>query len=416
MPEVVEEVRIDFKTLSVLSKETREAAKNAAVLSKHFSQLNKDAGQIAKMLNAPTGLPKAAKDSAGLRANLKESGLAIAAIGTAASAAFFKMAQLANPAAVERLNRALRDTTAVLGHTLTPYLEVAERGVRRLGDTLANQPPEVQTAAGGLLAAGATIATGAAVLQTGSWIYGQYKGAYGGAKNAYRAATTRPPPVPPPVPRVSSLDAAMGIPYQGRTAGPPPVPRPTTLGRVGTFLGRAALPVGIGLEAYGAYSEYRQGDYPALQSRVISGTGGPPVSIANEPAKGIGTRLGLWLTRQIYGEEESNAKYEQLRRTSAYGLNPWYEPNLKTSFGAAAQPAEYQDVLGAIMSMRQSVASGAGNDPASQTAENTGKTASLLEQILSGPAGAGFGVASEVSSTVAGWFGAGKNTRGTGSR
>jgi hypothetical protein len=423
MPEVVEEVRIDFKTLSVLSKETREAAKNAAVLSKHFSQLNKDAGQIAKVLNAPTGLPKAAKDSAGLRANLKESGLAIAAIGTAASAAFFKMAQLANPAAVERLNRALRDTTAVLGHTLTPYLELAERGVRKFGDALANAPEPVQQGIGLSLAGGATLLGGAAVLGTGAWAYRQYRGAATGLQGAYKVATARPPIAPPPLPEASALDRALGMPAT-RAPGPvpPPLPRaPSMMGRAASFLGKAApfiqwaaLPIeGLQLSAesspFGAARVARSTSSFGLSEWVLR-------KVTGKSGEQMQTDLeNTWLGRQAMKGWEGRP-LNRFKQLTGVDVNPfnWFSGD-KTSFGAAAQPAEYQDVLGAIMNMRQAVASGAGNDPASQTAENTGKTASLLEQMLHSPSKGGFDFGAGIGSTVAGWFGGG-NGRGTGGR
>lgn len=70
-------------------------------------------------------------------------GMAVAGF-TAAAGATMKFVEAANPGAVERFNIAMKDTVAVVGHALTPVLEILTGVVRLVGDVLASILPSAE--------------------------------------------------------------------------------------------------------------------------------------------------------------------------------------------------------------------------------------------------------------------------------
>lgn len=90
---------------------------------------------------------------------------------TAPAASFaFSAAAIANTYQMEQFGLAIKDSTAVIGRTLLPYLEAMTYGIRAVGDVLINLPGPVKDLIGGSLALavglGLTVAIGSRVVST----------------------------------------------------------------------------------------------------------------------------------------------------------------------------------------------------------------------------------------------------------
>ena len=105
-------------------------------------------GSLGKKSDDDTPTTAAAKKAAGGGSIASLLGAVAGPVGAvvsgfqAAAGSVMKFVEAANPGAVERFNLAMRDTIAVIGHALTPVLEIFTEAVRLVGDLLMTVLPD----------------------------------------------------------------------------------------------------------------------------------------------------------------------------------------------------------------------------------------------------------------------------------
>lgn len=354
-------------------------------------------------------------------------GFKLGAAGAAGAGLFMRATSLANPQATSRFTDALDDLTAVIGHQLVPVLEEMTRWVRSLGDWFARHPTAAKVAATGITGLG-VLGVGGLALAGARTAWGGIKWGLEGVglrtSEAERAATaarasegarvaqeaaaaTRASQAAAEVRAARALDAARAAekasgglgasPEVARAAqvaeaelaaaraassGAVPATEAGAAARIGLggrlagfggkamgFLGAAALP----LTALFSAPEMYEGHVPDWISQNTPGYN------LNAGGNDQAARLGLaWARRQLgfsdpnrvlRSSDIANLSPEQQER---YGYRPGGmklgQGGEPTSWGAAARPAQYQDIVGSVLALRQSIASGAGQDPAERTA------------------------------------------------
>jgi hypothetical protein len=378
MAELVNEVKFDFSGAAMLAGHLQRAQRYSGLISKDMQDATR-AARDGRLTGNPGGIAGSghpAGVSGGMSAGAQFAAMAGAAAG--GSAFFYRSTALANPAATQRFHDALDDMTAVIGHQLVPALKEMTTLVRQFADFLANNPMISKGIGYGVI--GAT-ALGTAGLGFNA-ARGIYSGVRAGAGLAGRvfgyggsgAAT-------------GEIGAASEVAAVGRFGG---------LGRLGGRLGGAASrgvggPVAIasaGLELSAAQTPNEALD-SAASIAMLNPFLPQPGNIYNRNVS-QGNRNALERNFERFTDFNSGLP-RYLGAKYGIQINPFQSSTQRmtvtanksniSSFGAAARPAEYQDILGSVMSMRQSIVQG-GRDPMEDLASSSNTTAANTTQLL----------------------------------
>jgi len=367
------------------------------------------------------------------------------ATAAASNAFIWKATALANPGAMERFNDAVADTTAVIGHELTPALRELTKIIRDVGDWMANHPTATKAIAYGAVgvAAVSTIALAATLakrvfdgialiaeglsgaaryaktnFQWASYAAGQMGTAGGAATNA--AASSRVFQTGFSQAGQARITGGSGMQAIGNgtrvissaemAGGTARINVPSSAGNVpgGTsMLGRFAA----GVIRWSGPAALVTGSAELSSARdskeaidILSGIAGANPWLSKAVT---GKHVGGWgdsVHANVGGKETMDSMFREFNRYVLMGplsrlaenngiqLNPfkWGQKTLeqekleeakRSSFGAAARPTQYTDILSSVMGMRQDISSKMGLDPAERTASATERSAESLKVL-----------------------------------
>lgn len=393
------EVRVDFKGPQELAANMKRSAMETKVLQAMSRMVSRE------MLETSRNVDKMVKGSERFRGHMREAsrfklagsspiggaldragkdrdaygGFNAAATGAASLALFYKAVSLANPTAMNRFTDAIEDATAVIGHRLVPYLNQMTEAVRAAGDWMARNPAAAKGIGLGIagLAGAGLIGLGFAGAKAAvggfKWAGAQAVGALSWMREPGRTFAGRADPHSyVRSAEQSAINQSRGgttlIAPPGRGEAGRPVARRGGL-RAGAVAGGGRAVGGIlvaGLIAEGGREAYHGlvPDDPE-ESKLGRWQEGLFRTAAGKP----GGMLLDWTRKQLDIKPDWQKTAEERQREKEGG-----------SWGAAARPARYQDALGAIMSMRQEIGSGAGRDPLERTAVATEKIASKIDE------------------------------------
>lgn len=380
--ELFSEVKLDFGSAEKLAKDMGKARISTSQFRADVRAASQDMRELARQmqLSRIPPLPKRPGSGGGKGGGEKFDTFSLAATGAAATAFGFKATSLANPAAMQRFTSAVEDATAVIGHRLTPYLESLTRAVRGFGDWLARHPKTAEAIGLGTvgLAGAATVGVG---LNVASKAVGGFRWAAGGLGIGGGSGAAA---------------AAEGGATAGRFAG-----MGRFAGTAGRTLGRFSGPATAAL----AGAQLASADTGREAGNALSDIGlGPLGLVVPDRYKAGGVYSGIVgpktqaFVDSTIQSSKRNSLNQQFKNAAGFSANPfdWFKDEKSSdkakakggeSFGAAARPTSYSDILGSIMSMRQDISSGAGNDPAKRTADASERSAKALETIVSGSNG-----------------------------
>jgi hypothetical protein len=182
----------------------------------------------------------------------------------------------------------------------------------------------------------------------------------------------------------------------------PAVARASRLSRIGGLLGKASGPLAIGLTALDiASSDTSTEAASKTGANLFGGIFGDVGGVGRAYERNVGPKTRGILDRPFFqfnlGLEKIGLKDKGSTKAEWVANHPeWAAAHPEeaaaiaagspkkpeaSSFGAAARPAEYQDILGSIMSMRQSIIQG-GRDPMEDLAASSNTTATNTTELL----------------------------------
>jgi hypothetical protein len=438
------EVKLDFSGAAALANSMRSAYQDTSRMRREIQLLQRDSQVVAKNLALARmpGLPNQAGRLAVQNTQSAQAGMTTAQkaalFGTAAagSSFFFRATSLANPAAMSRFTMAVDDATAVVGQRMIPALEQATRLIRRFGDFLANHPTLTTGIGYGAAGLGLVAAAGAAYqglkfvgsglrgigsqarsfLGYGSAAVGDLAAGVGAATGPAAAAGANRPAESTRAQlartQTAEMTAQRAASAQAYTQSYHAERRAMSSLEAARAAEMASGGLGAGPETTQArqQAERELEDIRAARTRTASGPpalpgerarpGGltPPPLPRERPRSSLGQvgqalpLVGIPLMIGGAVQESDPDPNSFLGRGKAgwrmtpsgflyRGFDYLASGGKSSSYGAAARPAEYQDVLGSFLSMRQSIASGSAMTKADDSTDATENLTTAIQDL-----------------------------------